>query len=363
MRIFDEKEKEKRTDKVKEGIHFILSHFEGRQPLFPRKMSTSLSDGRQFAVYNEEQILNECIRANFMDCRINAYPVLTDLTVPIQAPNLLFIDLDLHNDLPYEDALKKLDRSKNKTSKTIKEKLEGCNPTILWTGNGYHIYVAFETRPLELIAELKELSTEPSKEFLRFGERLFSNNKSDPKHNPSFQSLLLRIPFTFNSKCIRQDNDSEVKIIQRFDSTKIPQINIPLLRGFRIYLADEDLENKMDGIKRQNKITSQQSVREATIETTYQWIETLLETPLKDNRKYCLWKILIPYLVNIKEFTNDKAIAILMEWLNMCNDLKKLNFEPSQRIKENMKYVKNYLPIRKTKLKEENPETYNLLTK
>jgi hypothetical protein len=50
--------------KVKEGIRFILTHFEGRQPLFPRKMSTSLSQGRQFTVYNEEQILNECIKAN-----------------------------------------------------------------------------------------------------------------------------------------------------------------------------------------------------------------------------------------------------------------------------------------------------------
>ena len=70
--------KELRIAKVKEGIRFILTHFEGRQPLFPRKMSTSLSQGRQFTVYNEEQILNECIKANFIDCRLNAYPVLSD---------------------------------------------------------------------------------------------------------------------------------------------------------------------------------------------------------------------------------------------------------------------------------------------
>ncbi len=130
------KEKEiERIDKVKKGIEFILSHFKERQPLFPRKMASGFSDGRQFTVYNEEQILNECIRANFMDCRINAYPVLADSTIPIRAPNLLFIDLDLCKDLPYEEALKKLDRSKNKTIKTINEKLEGCISTVLWTGN------------------------------------------------------------------------------------------------------------------------------------------------------------------------------------------------------------------------------------
>ena len=49
--------KESRIAKVKDGIKFILTHFEGRQQLFPRKMSTSLSQGRQFTIYNEEQIL------------------------------------------------------------------------------------------------------------------------------------------------------------------------------------------------------------------------------------------------------------------------------------------------------------------
>lgn len=34
--------------------------------------------------------------------------------------------------------------------------------------------------------------------------------------------------------------------------------------------------------------------------THYKWIEKLLETPIEDGRKYALWKILCPYLVNIK---------------------------------------------------------------
>ena len=72
--------KELRISKVKEGIQFILTHFEGRQQLFPRKMSTSLSQGRQFTVYNEEQILNECIKASFIDCRLNAYPLYLTTT-------------------------------------------------------------------------------------------------------------------------------------------------------------------------------------------------------------------------------------------------------------------------------------------
>ena len=86
-------EKQEREKQVKEGIDFLLSHFEGRQRLFPRKMSTSTSKGKQFTVYTKEQILYECIKSNYIDCRLNAYPILEDGI--LQAPNVIFIDLDL----------------------------------------------------------------------------------------------------------------------------------------------------------------------------------------------------------------------------------------------------------------------------
>ena len=155
-----------KINKVKEGIDFILSHFEGRQQLFPRKISTAFSNGRQFTIYNREQILEECIKANFVDCRINAYPVLGGSN--IQAPNIIFIDLDLSKDLPYQEALKKLEKTKDLCIKIIKDRLGGCKPTVLWTGNGYHIYIVLDTRPLELIKEIKELSSKPSEEFLKY---------------------------------------------------------------------------------------------------------------------------------------------------------------------------------------------------
>ena len=93
-----------------------------------------------------------------------------------------------------------MEKSKNKSIKIIKEKLDGCRPTILWTGNGYHIYIVIDTRPLELIKELSELSKKSSEEFLRYAEVIFSMKKKDSGHNPSFKSSLLRIPYTFNSK-------------------------------------------------------------------------------------------------------------------------------------------------------------------
>lgn len=201
MQTFNDDNREERTHKVKEGISFILSHFDGRQQLFPRKISTGFSNGKQFMVYDTEQILNECIKSNFIDCRIQAYPVLeyenSAGTLNIQAPNLMFIDIDLPKDLVTtgeQESRVYLAKVLRRSLVVIENKLNNCKPTILWTGNGYHIYLVLDTRPLELIDELKELSPKPSEEFLKFAGGTFSNNKKDSCHNPTFRSSPLSIP-------------------------------------------------------------------------------------------------------------------------------------------------------------------------
>ncbi len=326
---------EQRIAKVKEGIRFILAHFEGRQQLFPRKMSTSLSQGRQFTVNSEEQILNECIKANFIDCRLNAYPVLSDSdrAAAIHAPNIVFIDIDLH-DGNYEYSLSKLKKTLSQSLGRIKHKLEGCNPTVLWTGNGYHIYIVLDTRPLGLITDLVKLSSHPSKEFLKFIEIIFTSKNADPKHKHSFNSYLLRIAHTFNSKCIDKDKDPEVKIIQRFDSQHIPKINRHLLRQFRIYLADLDIKNKTSFIKQELRIKMYNKSNDYQLYSTtykiprpYRWIEGLFQIPILDHRKSTIDLLLAPYLVNIRYLSFDQACSMISDWTTRCNTITAL--EPS----------------------------------
>ncbi len=91
------------------------------------------------------------------------------------------------------------------------------------------------------------------------------------------------------------------------------------------------------------------------------WIEKLLQTPIADHRYYCLWHILIPYLVNIKRLPNNEIISILTEWLDKCNKLNQVRWKYPRRIEEQLKYVKNYPPISLENLKKENFELYNLL--
>jgi hypothetical protein len=126
--------------------------------------------------------------------------------------------------------------------KRILKKIETImhgHPTVLMTGNGYHIYQPMEGFILEeeeIFAKFidpngKDLTTK----FMQFTEDFLTNKKRDPQHRPSTNSCLVRIPGTINSKCVQ-----EVKIIQRWDGQK-PAIQY-LLRDFRRWLINEKLE-------------------------------------------------------------------------------------------------------------------------
>jgi hypothetical protein len=378
LQIYDEE----RAAKIKQGIRFILSHYEGRQQLFPRKMSTALSQGRQFIVYSEDQILHECEKAAFVDCRINAYSVsersqsdALDI-FSAQAPNIIFIDIDLPKgyESKEEEAIIKLNKTLKKAQSIIQKKLDGCKPTVLWTGNGYHIYIVLNTRPLELIKELTELSDKPSEEFLRFAEFTFTNKKRDSCHNPSFKSSLLRIPYTLNSKCIDPTTgnyikDPEVKTIQEFDSLAIPTINNKLLREFRLYLADKDIiKTKLECTKRSNQINRYSSYSlvnvNRTIPDSYQWIEKkLLHTPIADHRKRTIDLVLAPFLIVIKHLSFEESYSTIKHWIVKCNRIEML--KPSieyfdNRIKAaiNNSIQNKIPPILQVNMEKKYPEWY-----
>jgi hypothetical protein len=96
---------------------------------------------------------------------------------------------------------------------------------------------------------------------------------------------------------------------------------------------------------------------------TIKWIEKgILEHPLSDHRKYIIWRILSPYLLNVKKLPKEEAYSIMKEWLDKCNKLEKLNFNPKIKIKDGLKGAsKGHFPISMEKLKEENRQIYDLV--
>jgi hypothetical protein len=97
--------------------------------------------------------------------------------------------------------------------------------------------------------------------------------------------------------------------------------------------------------------------------TTISWIEKLLQTPIDDYRKFVVWRILSPYLINIRKCSVDEAYNIIKNWLDKCSKLRPLDFNPNYAIKNNIKSAmrNGYLPISLRKLKDDNAYLYNVL--
>jgi Primase X len=330
------------------NVDFILSHFQ--EPMFPRKIMTKRL-GHQKEVFSKQEALKYFESSDYKDCRINAYPSFTNYQgITRVAPSFVMIDLDLRD---FGNSRDNLDRGQNKILKRINALTRGYS-TVLWTGNGYHIYQPMEGFILEeeeRFARLRELDGKDlTSKFIHFAEEYLTNKKEDPQHNPTVNSCLVRVPGTINSKCAQ-----EVKIIQRWDGQK-PPINY-LLRYFRVWLINEKMQRKL--------IDSKRAQTQTANPTIIPWIEKLLQIPLDDHRKFVVWRIQSPYLINIRKYSVEEASNLIKNWLDKCNQLKSLDFNPNYMIKYNINSAKRngYLPISLEKLRIENTYLYNMLAK
>ncbi len=332
----------------KKGLDHILSHFQHFEHFqdshWPRTVSTKATQGRQVIVTSKDEALAYFKAANYMDCRISAYPYWRASIVSRFAeiknlipPDLIMIDLDSCNFFDKRALLAAL----HQTLQKIKVKL-ALIPTVIWSGNGFHIYIPIDAVVLENIKEFDHID-QVSTKFLRFAEWYLSSGKSDSSHNTnvSLNNCMLRIPRSLNSK-----NNVQVKIIKKWDGNR-SGINL-LIGSFCAYLYDQ-------AKAKANTIANSQSV--FTDKITIQWIELLLQTPLQDHRKFAIWRILAPYLLNVKGLPADQANGIIEEWLGKCSELRRLNFYPKSKIRESIKGgAKGYRPIAYEKLKIENNE-------
>ena len=110
------------------------------------KISTKTTDNKQILVYSKEEALARYRQANFVDCRINAYPDYTEYKgINRQSPNFIFAELD-RSTFKTDRALK---LAYNKTVENFSNML-GSSPTIIKSGSGgFHFYQPIEAFVLE----------------------------------------------------------------------------------------------------------------------------------------------------------------------------------------------------------------------
>ncbi|MDN5846465.1 MAG: hypothetical protein L0H53_09350, partial [Candidatus Nitrosocosmicus sp.] len=377
--------------KPKDSIDFILSHFD-QNTLFPRKMMTATSNG-QFSVYSKEEIFEKCMKSEFIDCRINAYPEYTEYKGMTRLPpNFIFIDLDLSNFSKYKNPKKMLDKvlektlvktsnsnrqkysqhvTRNSHSIDNKRQIETFQtsitvyPTVLWSGNGYHIYLPIQSVVLDNYETFSKVKYpylfsiyfgmyggySVSEVFMIFAKNYFTDGRADPQHRPKYKSCLIRIPDTYNSKCLSSGLDREnalVKVIQKWNRYRLP-IQF-LTKEFRRWLIQEEI-NQKNNIKRYGNPINMQGRTSSAFQIL--WIERLLQTGIGDGRKETLRLILGPYLTKTRKTDYAESVTALQEWLDKCNTVKLLdrNFNPNQRIKFSLKNTKGFLILENLKRK------------
>jgi hypothetical protein len=369
------------------GLDLMMEHFRHIHGYrLPRTISTGATSGRQYSVDRRDRIMEFYRAARYEDCRINAYLDFDALKqkqcLPQDykpTPDYLLIDLDrksFETDEQLENALQT-------TLKNIDKNIQGYpsakdNTTVIWSGNGYHVHVPLEWRSaLEDMPEFVNFKDDQdlTTRFLRWVERELTEGMADQHHNPSIKSCLLRVPGTINSKAKAAGKDPFVRVTQVSkwafvgkhaspDDIGMPQVKNEFLMKFHSMLVQEVIDEKMKKLERR-KMISLGLLKEGN-NNSLDWIDKLLQIPVQDNRKDLLFWVLAPYLITVKGLDYDKAYSVLEQWLDKCNDVKRL--EPDwtsfrYRIRYCLDIAENQerKPIKFDTFKEYYPDVYKSL--
>jgi Primase X len=135
-----------------------------------------------------------------------------------------------------------------------------------------------------------------------------------------------------------------------------------LLRDFRRWLINERVEQRLLSKEKRRKVGPDEK-HQYNKNTTILWIEKLLQTPIDDYRKFAVWRILAPYLINIKKYSDEDAFDTIKNWLNRCNSTRQLDFNPNYVVKYNVNSAKRagYRPISLEKLKIEYKSLHSIV--
>lgn len=316
-----------------DGLDYVMEQFPyvGGGYRLPRTIMTGVTvrTGKgQVSVDRRETIMEYYKASLYEDCRINAYPDFDALKQEHHLPqdykpkpDHIFIDLDRETFQTDEE----LERALEETESNIAKYFSQLHPgrSVIWSGNGYHVHVH-----LQLEAAFEEMPDfagfdNQSNKFLRWAERKLSNGKSDPRHKPSLNSCLFRVPGTVNSKAKTAGRDPLVKIIKpwyaidAFSRTRPTQ---QFLNEFHAYLVQEVIDDKIEKLERRNRLST--GLFKNMNSTP--WIDTLLQIGIEDNRKDIIFWVLAPYLITVKGLDYDKAYDTIEEWLEKCDDIRRL---------------------------------------
>lgn len=310
---------------VEYGLDYLLNHFESG---FPRTISTLQTENKQVEIYSKQEALSYFAKSNFVDCRISAFG---RYEIEHEKPNLIFVDLDDKTAL-------------HETLALFHKKIDGI-PSVLNTGNGYAVIQPITIKPLQKVTLDKKEISDIAKKFLLFAERYLTNRKCDMGNHPSLRSCMIRVPYSYNKKCLLQGKSkeqSQVCIHSEWNGARPTVHNLP----FEKYLRN--LEQKLKCCSDNRSYKNNDSIK---------YIEKLLQVAVPDDGKERIHDlILCPYLVNVRNLTFEQSEKILLDYFG--------NSVTKQRISYKLQDVsrKGILPYSLKNMRENDPELYHIVS-
>jgi hypothetical protein len=349
---------------VKEGLVFILNHLDN---LWPRMISTYATKGAQRPVKDFTEAMAWFKASNFLDCRVSGYPIYTNDYISRTgiAPSTLLVDIDKEHFRTLEEFELAVVRTYTNFNNIL-----GSKPTQLFTGGGTHLLTPQRVPVLEKLEEFSKFN-QPSRRFMHFEEQLLTDCKADQNHwsTVSFNNCMLRVPWSLNSKLIQFDGgrivdipyDARVRIEKRWDGNT-PVIERHLLLQYRIWLQFAVIRDLREQRARREQYRKHHRGRTKECKNhDYDYIEKLVDKPLTDFRKYCIWRVFVPYFINVKGLSRLETFDKVNSWLDKCDSISRLNFSAKQKIDYELKRVANYTPIRADQLRVDHSKLYNCL--
>jgi hypothetical protein len=351
---------------VREGLLFILTHLDD---LWPKTVSTYATKGAHRQVKDFEEAMAWFKASNFLDCCISAYADYTKDYINSTgiAPTVLHVDID-ERDKRFKTP-EEFELAAVRTYTNFNDILDS-RPTQLWTGGGYHFLTPQHVPILEKIEEFTKFD-QPSRRFMHFEEQLLTANAADQNHwnSVSFKNCMLRVPSSINSKYIQFDGgrivdipyDARVRIVNRWDNNT-PIIDRNLLLQYRIWLQFAVIRDLREQRIRREQYRKYRRVHgRRNHNYDYGYIEKLLDRPLDDFRKYCIWRVFVPYYINVKGLSRLETFDKVDSWLDKCNSIARLDFSAKHKIDYELKSVANYTPIRADQLRMDHTRLWDRL--
>jgi len=176
---------------------------------------------------------------------------------------------------------------------------------------------------------------------------------------------MLRIPCSLNSDYVQFDGgkiidipyDARVRIEKYWDGNT-PTVGRVLLMQYYNYLQFAEIRD----IRKQKVSRIYGRPGECINLPGYDYIEKICNEPLDDFRKFCIWKIFVPYFINVKRLPRLETFNRTKSWLDRCNSISRLDFNPRWRIDYALNNVGTFSPTQ-DRLEDVNKLFYERLKK